>query len=186
MRSPLKVTGAFVLTLAFIVLISGIWCYALSPTMDYTKYIDHYQYSPSIEGLASRSITFSAEKDETIDVSIGSVSVPPPFPSMKVDKFIVEGESRIDVKVYDPDGELIWQELNVTYSHFRSKVLKSGSYTLEIKNLGVETITIQIYVSRSLKTSIRPLEPAGQWLSLISLPIFGFGIWMFAIERKEE
>jgi hypothetical protein len=50
----------------------------------------------------------------------------------------------------------------------------------------MQTITVPIYISRTMKITVRPLEPAGQWLSLISLPIFGFGIWMIIVERRSR
>jgi hypothetical protein len=165
-----EMVGAVALTLAFVVLISGVWCIALSPTTDYTHFKDRYEYSLSIGGLASKSVTFTAERDETIEVSVG------------VTVRIMKGEA-FDVYIFDPEGEVIWQDLNVTDSHFRTKALKSGTYKVEVKNLGSNTITCPIYINRTIRVTARPLEPAGQWLSLISLPIFGLGIWASGIYR---
>lgn len=181
--------GALTLTLAAITLISGVWCYALSPTTDYTKHIDAYEYPLTIEGFASKSITFPAERGETIDISIRASIKPPPPPIYEEVTVIAPTrplESRFDVKFFDPEGELIWQMSNVTHSYLRTKALKSNAYKVEVKNLSAEIVTIPIYITRSLKTTVRPLEPAGQWLSLISLPIFGFGIWMLIAGRKRE
>lgn len=169
MRSSLQVIGALTLTLASIILLSGIWCIFLSPTMDYTKHIDSFYYMLSIEGLKSKSITFPAEKGETID--IGTYRRGP--------------KQRFDVRVLDPDGILLWQELNVTGFHHRFKALKSGTYKLEVRNLGLEAISIPISIVRSLRITIRFLEPFGQWLSLISLPIFMFGVYIFIARRRE-
>lgn len=170
-RSPSRqMVGAIALTLASVILISGVWCIALSPTSDYTQFKDRYEYSLSIEVLASKSVTFTAERDETIEVSVGIAAR-----IMKDEAF--------DVYVFDPEGEVIWQDLNVTDSHLRTKALKSGTYELEVKNLSSNTITCSIYINRMSIVTIRPLEPAGQWLSLISLPIFGLGIWASGIYR---
>lgn len=165
-----EMVGAVALTLALVALISGAWCIALSPTTDYTHFKDRYEYSLSIGGLASKSVTFTAERDETIEVSVGlAVRI------MKDEAF--------DVYIFDPEGEVIWQDLNVTDSHFRTKALKSGTYKVEVKNLSSHTITCPIYINRTIRVTARPLEPAGQWLSLISLPIFGLGIWASGIYR---
>jgi hypothetical protein len=134
---------------------------------DYTKHIDSHHYPLSIERFGTKSVTFAAEKGETVEISIR------------------EGV-RFNVEVFDPEGELIWQELNVTSSHYRAKTLKSGVYKIEVKNLSAETISIPMYILRTLRTTIRPLEPAGQWLSLISFPIIGFGIWMIMAEPRAK
>ncbi len=165
----MQALGALTLTLASIMLLSGVWCYFLSPVTEYTKHVDSYRYTLSIEGFASRSVAFHAEKDETIDVTVGfRVRIPPP----------PINPERINVRIFDPEGKLIWEDINVTSSHYRARAPKSGSYKIEVENLGAETISIPIYVTRTVRISTRPLEPLGQWLSLISLPIFGFGIWM--------
>ena len=163
-----EMVGAIALTLASVILISGVWCMALSPTADYTQFKDRYEYSLSIRGLESRSVTFTAEKGETLDIIVGLALR------------IMKGEA-FNIYVFDPGGEVIWQKLNVTDSHFRTEALKSGTYRVKVKNLSPNTITCPIYISRTLKVTVRPLEPAGQWLSLISLPIFGLGIWASGI-----
>ena len=165
-----EMVGAVALTLAFVVLISGVWCIALSPTTDHTHIKERYHYSLSIGGLASKSVTFTAEGDETIEGSVGlTVSIP-------------RGEA-FDFYIFDPEGELIWQDLNITYTFFHTKALKSGTYKAKIKNLSSNTITCLISIGRTIRVTIRPLEPAGQWLFLISLPIFGLGIWASGIYR---
>jgi len=163
-----EMVGAIALTLAAVILISGVWCMALSPTTEYMQFKDRYDYSLSIRGLESKSVTFTAEKGETLDISVG------------LTVRIMRGEA-FNVYVLDPEDELIWQDLNVTDSYFRTEALKSGAYKVEVKNLSINTITCPISISRTLRVTVRPLEPAGQWLSLISLPIFGLGIWASGI-----
>jgi len=163
-----EMVGAIALTLASVILISGVWCMALSPTTEYPQFKDRYEYTLSIGGLESKSVTFMAEKGETLDISVG------------LTVRIMKGEA-FNVYVLDPEDELIWQDLNVTDSYFRTEAPKSGTYKVEVKNLSPNTITCPIYINRTLRVTFRPLEPAGQWLSLISLPIFGLGVWASGI-----
>jgi len=205
MKSSSQVIGALTLTIASIILLSGIWCYYLSPTVDRTKVIDSYKYHLAIEKYTSRSITFPVEKGETITITVRApvVKIPPRYESTMhgVDYYyLVPSEhlnrtsitvkvmviEKFNVKIFDPDGELISQELNVEHAHFRIKALKSGTYKVEIENLVGLTITVPVHIIRTIKTTIRPLEPGGQWLSIISLPIFAFGIWMIIVERKKS
>jgi Na+-transporting NADH:ubiquinone oxidoreductase subunit NqrC len=188
-----QVLGALTLTSASIILISGIWCYYLSPTVEYTKTIERYEYMLHIEGLETKSVTFPAREGEMITVTVGMrvpFKIPPPPIDANVPIEIVEMPRKMpphfDIQVFDPDGGLIWQDLNVTHSHFRSKALKSGNYKIEVRNLGTEIITVPLYIRRTIKLVTRPLEPGGQWLSLISLPIFGFGIWMILVEKRKK
>ena len=168
-----EMVGAIALTLASVILISGVWCMALSPTTDYPQFKDRYEYSLSIKGLESKSATFTAEKGETLDISVGLTAR------------IVKGEA-FSVYIFDPEDELIWQDLNVTDSYFRTEALKSGTYKVEVKNLSPNTITCPIYINRTLRVTVRTLEPVGQWLSLISLPIFGLGIWASGIHITKQ
>lgn len=163
-----EMVGAIALTLAAVILISGVWCMALSPTTDYPQFKDRYEYSLSIRGYASKSVTFTAEKGETLDISVGLTAR------------IMKGEA-YNVYVFDPEDEVIWQDLNVTDSHLRTEALMSGTYEVKVENLSPNTITCPIYMNRTVRVTIRPLEAAGQWLSLISLPIFGLGIWASGI-----
>jgi len=190
MKSSSQVIGALTLTIASIILLSGIWCYYLSPTVDRTKIIDSYEYHLAIEKYASRSITFPVEKGETVTIRVLKKLPPHPLPSPydSINRTSIEAKviEKFNVKIFDPDGQIISQELNVEHAYFRINALKSGTYKVEIENLTPITITVPIHVTRSIKMTIRPLEPTGQWLSLISLPIFAFGIWMFIVERRKK
>jgi hypothetical protein len=98
-----------------------------------------------------------------------------------------DSEKTFNVYIYDPDAYIVWSETNVTHSYFNIKALKSGLYKLVVQNPNPHDVGCYIGITVSAKVTHRPLEPLGQWLSLISLPIFGLGIWasgVFAIMRK--
>ena len=93
------------------------------------------------------------------------------------------------LRVYDPGNEVIWSDANVTHRYFSIRASKTGVYTVELKNTNNYAIRCYVQVTSSRQVTYRVLEAGGQWLTLISLPIFGLGIWASGIlgaGRKAE
>jgi hypothetical protein len=167
--------GAIALTLASIILLSGLWCMLLSPTMIQSDTKDSFYRELSIGGLESWSYSVNVRVEDTLMIHADGIRAY--NDSVKI----------FNVYVYDPDGEIFWSETNTTYAHFSMKALKSGLYRIEVQNPNQNIVDCYIQFTVSAKVTYRPLEPLGQWLSLISLPIFGLGMWasgLFAIMRK--
>jgi len=180
-----KTGGALALTVALMILFSGLWCLFLSPPVTYNEYKDSFYRNMSIEGLSSWNYTTEMLKGDTLD---GSISL----------TMILEGReltlanytpTTFSLSIYDPDGKPVWTQINVTYSYFTVKALKSGPYEIRVHNPNKETINGYVSLNVQGKVTLRPLEPLGQWLSLISLPILGLGIWASGIyprPKKEQ
>jgi hypothetical protein len=152
------------LTVASIVLISGLWCYALSPT---SKRYEHIAVvrgeTPTIGPLQKQTYYVELVEGERL---VGDMS----------------GEGAVfNLRVFDPEGALVRSAPNVTTSDLSVQALRSGSYRVEIENTNEESIRPFVYISREAEVSYRILQPAGQWLSLVfdtdlrlgSLGIFG-------------
>jgi len=172
--------GAVALTLASILLLSGLWCMFLSPLMTYSETKDSF-YSPvSIDGLGNWSYSLSAHEEDTLGGSVDGVRA----------YDLPNGSGKtFNLRIYDPDNSVVWSETNITYRYFSVKALKSGVYKVEVQNPNQQPIECYIQITISEKVTYRPLEPLGQWLSLVSLPTFGFGMWasgVFAIMQKKE
>jgi len=165
-----KTGGAVTLTLASVLLLSGLWCMGLSPMATYPETKDSYYQSVSIDGLGNWSYSLSVEEGDTLMVSI-SPEIRDPNASAKA----------CGVYVYDPDGVAVWSETTATYTYANIKTLKTGVYRVEAANPNREAISCFVQITLSREVTYRPLEPMGQWLSLISLPIFGLGIWASGI-----
>lgn len=152
--------GAVTLTLASIILISGLWCYALSPTAK------RYEHDSVVRGEtppigASQIQTYHVELKEGERLT-GDINIE---------------KAVFNLRIYSPDGDLVRLALNVTHSGLTVEALESGSFRVEIENPNPENITPFIYIGKEAEVSYRPLAPAGQWLSLISIPIFVLGLW---------
>ena len=177
-----ETSGAIALTIAAIILLSGIWCMWLSPTVDTRKYDEIATRSLVVEPLGTVANTFEAEKGQEIEVNIDFtgpvrvISVPgeveqPIYPIFSVD-------------IYDPAGKLVWTQTNTTRVFMSSTpVTETGIYRVEVGNPREEAVSLTMRVQDRTKMTIRPLEPIGQWLSLISIPIFALGVWLTRAKR---
>ena len=168
--------GALALTLASILLLSGLWCMFLSPTMEYTQTKDSFYREISIDGLESWSYSIDIQEKDNLVVSVDGIRA-----------YNGSGKA-FNVYIYDPDGDVVWSEANTTYSHSTIKVLRSGVHRVEAQNPNQNAIECYVHVTVTAKVIYRVLEPLGQWLSLVSLPIFGLGMWasgVFAVMQKE-
>lgn len=161
--------GALALTLASILLLSGAWCVFLSPTTTHQETKESLNRQISINGLDSWSYSFTAREGDTLSVSVDGIRA-------------YNGDAMVLVKafnfyVYTYEGEAVWSETNITDSYFSISLLKSGLYKVEAENPHSHMIRCYLQLSVSEEVTYRPLEPVGQWLSLISLPVFGLGLW---------
>ena len=147
----------------------------LSPTMTYSETKDSFYRQLSIGGLESWSYSIDVQVDDTLMIHADGI------------RAYNDSSRNFSLYVYDPDGEIFQSETNTTYAHFSMKALKSGQYRIEVRNPNQSTVECNVQTTVSAKVTHRPLEPLGQWLSLMSLPIFGLGIWasgLFTIMRK--
>ena len=169
-----RTSGALALTLASILLLSGLWCMLLSPTTLDFPMKDTFSVRIQIDGLGVWSYPLSLEKG---DILFG----------------FVNGTGAVfNVDIYNPDGNIVtpvYSEANVSYSYFIIDIFKSGSYRLEVQNREQNAVEFRVQITVHSKVTVRPLEPLGQWLSLVSLPIYGLGIWasgVFTVIQKKE
>lgn len=175
--------GAVTLTIAMMMLLSGLWCAALSPTVTERRYDTLVSSNPTIQPGLNWTSQAKVLKDERVE---GTISVKDWVPTYE-NGTVIAVESIFDVYVYDPLGEVVWAERAVPYSHFTLMVSASGTYTFCVANLGLTAVATFIGISKSWPVVVRPLEPFGQWLSLVSLPIIGLGVWavVFTPRRAE-
>ena len=149
----------------------------LSPTMTQSVTKDSFYRDLSIDGLESWSYPVNVQVEDSLTIHVGGI------------RAYNDSGKIFDVYVYDPDGDIFWSEINTTYAYFSMKALKSGPYRIEVQNPNRNIVECYAQVTVSAEVTYRPLEPLGQWLSLISLPIFGLGMWasgLFTIMRKHS
>jgi len=175
----MRTGGAVALTLASILFLTGLWSMFLSPMATYQETKDSFYNAVLIDGLKTWEYTFSVQEGDTVGGSIG----------IRIDGGPNASGKTFNLRIYDANNNVVWSEANTTYSkYFNIRALNSGVYKVEVQNLNRETIEVYVQITISAKVTFRPLDPLGQWLSLISLPIFGLGVWasgLFAARQRK-
>ncbi len=186
--------GAVTVTIASMVLLSGLWCAALSPTRTEYKYDTVVNSNPLIGSQGTWVASINLGQGDTMSGSIGAGQplpgllepLPEKAPPIDQELKIVTIQSFFSVSINDPTGAVVWSVENVTYATFNIKAPKSGVYTSKIHNPQSYRLTVYITVSRVSETVYRPLQPLGEWLSLVSLPVIGLGVWAARYKPKQE
>lgn len=184
--------GAVTLALASMVFLTGVWCSVFSPTSDRYEsmanagitlptrgnwtYVGAFTQGETITGnvnlrdrvplyeprTGSQPEIIGAHPDLNTTLPDGTIIVPKPMPLFSV-------------YLYDPQGGLVYSEERVSSSYFTVKASRTGQYRFIVENESEEGAGLYVSISKTIR--FRPLEPVGQWLSLVSLPLIGLGIW---------
>lgn len=172
-----EASGAITLTIAAIILISGAWSMWLSPTYETRRYDELTSSSLSIGPLDSMTQTLEVQKGQEVEVHIDA----PALPRVEPPVFPV-----FSVRIYDQKGKLIWAQLNVTNCLFMytTAPTETGTLKVDIDNPQREAIAPIIHMLDRTRITIRPLEPVGQWLTLVSTPIFVLGYWFTHFKKQ--
>ena len=164
----IRTSGAIALTLASIILLSGLWCMFLSPTSSYYENRENFYTEISIEGQNTWNYEVKIFEEDTLDGYINELTV---YESSKV------LSNAFNFRIYDQDNNVVWSRNNVSNANFNLKSVKTGEYRIEVHNPNDKIVDFSIRFTVRGKVMHRPLNPIGQCLSIISLPTFGFGIW---------
>jgi hypothetical protein len=171
--------GPIALTIAVILLISGFWSLWLSPTYETRLYEEKTVRSLSLSPQGSWSETFLIEAGETLEITATPVT------TRLADGGIVEVPTKpalptFNAEIYGPGGELLWSQTATDHLYYLmpEPAPSPGTLHIQFTNPHNQTLTLTLRITDRSKTTIRPLEPLGQWLTLISLPLFGLGAWL--------
>jgi len=155
--------AAIALVVASVFLLTAAWCYFLSPTVPWFDGAGGAMLN--VEGLASAERALFVEEGQTAEISLE------PF----------EEPVRFDAQLFDPDGKLIWQKQNTTWARTAFEALKTGEYTVKVKNLEEEQG--RFHYRYEIREYGRPAAALAPWLVLISLPVLAYGVWV-AVKRR--
>jgi hypothetical protein len=172
-----RISGAIALTLASIILLSGLWCIFLSPTSTYHENRRNFYTEISIDGQNVWNYDFSMIEEDAMD---GSISVLRTYESNE------DSSSTFNFRIYDQDNNVIWSRNSVSNAQFNLISVSLGEYRIEVQNPNNQIVDYSIRLNVREKVTHRPLDPVGQWLSIISLPVFGFGIWTWITTKNKE
>jgi len=171
----IRTSGAIALTLASIILLSGLWGMILSPTSSYYENRENFYTEISIDGQSNWVHDLEMFEEDTLDGSVNEVIA---YEKMS--------SSTFNFRIYDHNNNVIWSKYNVSNAYFNLKPVKPGEYKIEVQNPNDQIVDCSIRFTVREKITHRPLNPIGQWLSIISLPVFGFGIWTWVTSKTQK
>ena len=179
--------GALALTVASIVLLSGIWSMWLSPVYDNRKYEELQRTNSVLNPNATVRYSFETTKGQEININIDPVYVAGTIEEAQ-GGLQYNIPASISATVYDAKKNVVMKQESVTnvYTSKPLRITDGGTYQVEVTNNQNRTFTAGIVIIDATNTPTRALEPMGQWLSLISLPIFALGIWLFIPRRGDQ
>jgi len=177
------------LTFASVILFSGLWALWHTPTSTY-----EHRKNEEIAGVDfvlesgnSTTNTFEIkEKVEEIRVSVWPQTIPsepydPERPAPDVPPVI-------SVRVHDAQGKVVSSYDNITsLSDGESIAVDShGTFKVDVSNnLADNAARIELGINDVTKVPNHPLEAMGQWLTIISLPVFGLATWFVVRSRQK-
>ena len=172
-----RIRGGITLTLASIILLSGLWCIYLSPTSTYYEYRENFNTEISIDAQDIWTYNFKIYNEAALD---GSISVLKTYESNEA------SSSTFNFKIYDQNNSVIWSRNSISNAYFNLQSVKPGEHRIEVQNPSNQIMDYNIRFTVREKLTHRSLDPVGQWLSIISLPVFGLGIWTWITTKNRK
>ena len=186
-ENNLRTKGAITMTLAAVALLSGLWALWYTPTLNYDPRKSEQITSTTfvLEPGNSTVKTFEVGKDvEELSVNVW----PQPIIDPEKDPNSPNVQPVISAKVVDPNGKVVKAYDNVTTvsDSERIPVIEPGTFKIQVSNNGTENaLQVELRVTDNSKIPNHPMEAMGQWLTVISLPVFGLAGWLVASRRRQ-
>lgn len=189
MKSSGQTKGAVTVTFAFVILLSGLWGLWYTPTSTY-----EYRRNEQIAGVnfilqpnTSTTNTFVVKEGvDEIRVSVWPQTIlNEPYDTEQPQPDV---PPLISVRVHDPQGKVVKSYNNITSLSDGESIAVDGPGTFRVdvsNNLAENTMNVQVGIYDVTEVPNHPLEAMGQWLTIISLPVFGLAIW-FIIRSKQK
>lgn len=94
----------------------------------------------------------------------------------------------ISIRFYDADGKVIKSYENITSLSDGERIAFSGpgNFKVNVANNNADSaVTTQLQIQDVTRIPNHPLEAMGQWLTIISLPVFGLAVWFIIRSRQK-
>jgi hypothetical protein len=180
MKSSSQTKGAITLTIASVTLFSGLWGLWYTPTSTYEprrneQIMDlEFILSPKTDTFKG----FEVDEDlQEIRLSVWGETIIEDYDPAQ-DQNPPNVLPIFAVRIFDPQGKIVTEYDNVTSVGEGDRITISalGTYKVEAINKSdkyAEKILVRL--TDVTKIANHPLEATGQWLTIISLPMFGLG-----------
>jgi hypothetical protein len=188
MKSSGQTKGAVTLTFASVILFSGLWAlwYVPESGYDYRKNEQMAGVDFIVEPGNSTTKEFEVKRgvedmrlylwpqtilDDPYDTERPPYEIPPV----------------ISIAIHDPEGKVVKSYDNITSlsEGVMIAVSSPGAFSVDIENNSPKNdVRIGLQVYDVTKAVSHPFEAMGQWLTIVSLPIFGLAGWFIIRSKK--
>jgi hypothetical protein len=189
MKSSIQTKGAVTLTFAAVILLSGVWALLHTPTTTYEP-----RRNEQIAGLelvvkpSNSSVHTFNVREQVEEITINAW--PQIIPSAPYDPAQPPSEIPpvISISVHDPQGEFVRSYDNVTSlpEAERIPVGGPGDFKVSLTNNADDVVRTEIRINDVTKVPNHPHEAMGQWLAIVSAPVFGLAVWFITRSRPRS
>src|SRR5437867_1762176 len=188
--NPMQTKSAITLTIAAVILVSGLWALWFTPSYGYEnrKGEQILAVEFALEGGNTSTQNFDLNQVQEITISPYAQINPETTQDQDQSQPQIEPTPVFSIKVYDPEGHLIKSYDNVTGISQSQRIEvegKSGTFNAVMTNNDpVHSIRANLVVTDVSKIPNHPLDALGQWLTVASMPIFGLAAWLVVSRRR--
>ena len=186
-NNPTQTKSAITLTIAAVILVSGVWALWFTPSYGYENRKGEQILAVEfvIEGGKSSAQDFDLNQVQEITLTPYAQIIPDTSQDQSQAQTAV-----FSMRVYDPEGRLIKSYDNVTGISQAQRIEvegKSGTFKVVMTNNDPDhSIRANLSVMDVSKVPNHPLDALGQWLTVASLPIFGLAAWLGVSRRHAQ
>ncbi|HXV46202.1 MAG TPA: hypothetical protein VD736_05970 [Nitrososphaera sp.] len=175
------------MTFASVILLSGLWALWYTPTSTY-----EYRRNEQIVGInfalqpGNSTTKMFVVNEEVDEIRVGIW--PQTIPDAPYDPAQPEIQPVISIRIHDPQGKVVRSYDNIASLSDGESIAVDppGTFKVDVSNNHAENVMrIELDVPDVTKVPNHPLEAMGQWLTIISLPVFGLAVW-FAIRSRQK
>ena len=181
-----RTKGAITMTLAAVTLLSGLWALWYTPTLGYEpRKSDQITYTTFVLEPGNSTVKAFEVGKGVEELSVGVW--PQPIVDPEKDPNQSNIPPMISAKISDPEGKVAKAYDNVTSvsDSERIHVAEPGAFKIQLSNNGTENaLQVELRVTDNSKIPNHPMEAMGQWLTVISLPVFGLAGWFVSRRRQ--
>ena len=184
-NNPTQTKSAITLTIAAVILVSGVWALWFTPSYGYENRKGEQIHAVEfvIDGGKSSTQDFDLNQVQEITITPYAQIIPDTSQDQSQPQTPV-----FSMRVYDPEGRLIKSYDNVTGISQAQRIEvegKSGTFKAVMTNNDPDhSIRANLSVMDVSKVPNHPLDALGQWLTVASLPIFGLAAWLGVSRRR--
>jgi hypothetical protein len=189
MKSSIQTKSAVTLTFASVLLLSGLWALWHTPTTTYeprkNEQITGLDVVTKPDGSSTHAFKVKENVEElTVNAWPQIITIAPSDPAQPPPEITPV----ISIAIQDPQGTIIKSYDNITSVSEAEKisVASPGDFKVSLTNHNADNdVRTELRINDVTKVPNYPNGALGQWLVIVSTPIFGLAAWFTARSRRK-